>query len=67
MENIVLKGLKGAAGLACGAITAELVAIGANAAFDDLSTVKKMVVEAMNPTPEKKKLIKKAVKKGGKR
>lgn len=68
MENIVMKTAKVAAGLGLGIIAAETVAISANAAFDDIETVKNAVVRKLNPEPVKKagKLLGKA-KKGGKR
>lgn len=58
-ENVVLKIVKGVVGLGCAVVAAELVAIGANAAFDDASVVKDAIVAKANPAPVKKGWFKK--------
>ena len=58
-ENVLLKVVKGAIGLGCAVVAAELVAIGANAAFDDASVIKDSIVAKVNPVPVKKGWFKK--------
>ena len=60
-DNILAKGVKIAAGLACGIIAAEVTAIGANAAIDDISFLKNKIAPKPQP-PVKKGLFK---RKGG--
>lgn len=58
-KNILTKVIKGTIGLGCAVVAAELVAIGANAAFDDASVIKDGIISKVNPAPVKKGWFKK--------
>lgn len=66
MKEQILKATKVAAGIGVGVIAAEVVAIGANAAFDDIDVIKNSVAKHFNPEPPKKVGFFKKFKKGGK-
>lgn len=66
MKEKILKATKVAAGIGVGVIAAEVVAIGANAAFDDIDVIKDSVGKHFNPEPPKKVGFFKKFKKGGK-
>ena len=66
MKEQILKATKVAAGIGVGVIAAEVVAIGANAAFDDIGVIKDSIVHHFNPEPPKKVGFFKKFKKGGK-
>lgn len=55
MKEKALSGLKILAGVGVGLIAAELVAIGSNAAFDDIDYMKESIGKKLNPEPEPKK------------
>lgn len=66
MKEQILKATKVAAGIGVGVIAAEVVAIGANAAFDDIDVVKRSIISHFHPEPPKKVGFIKKLKKGGK-
>lgn len=55
MDNIIAKAGRTVTGVACGLIAAELVAIGANAAVDDIVYLVEKVNDVINPNPVKAK------------
>lgn len=55
MDNFIAKTGRIVVGVACGLIVAELVAIGANAAVDDVSFLAGKVNDVINPKPVKAK------------
>ena len=55
MDNIIAKAGRTVTGVACGLIAAELVAIGAHAAVDDIVYLVEKVNNVINPKPVKAK------------
>lgn len=67
IKNAMLKVAKVGAGIGVAVVAAEVVAIGANAAFDDIDVVKDSIGKHFaKPEPPKKTGFFKKLKKGGK-